>query len=579
MKKRIAVLLLAMALILSLCPTVFATAKIDVDKMTAMAGEQVVVTLTNETELTDITNLDYRVYYNKDCFAFTSGDDSEVLPLSNNNQPVAFDNSVPMHDDAGDYIAVNVVDPTSEGLNIAVGAVYTLTFTVKSDLTSQQSSNFEMVRHSVMDTTFKTGDDVDPVLRERVKVTSDVASVTVKPPAAQEKYTVALSDDFIGTDTAVPGTDYTFSAMDLRYDYTITAIMGDENVDVLDNGDGTYTIKNVSADLTITATKALKPVDENHILTKINAKAATCTESGNNEYYTCATCGKYFSDDAGNVEIAKDSWVIKATGIHSYDTGKVTKAATCTAAGTKTVTCTVCGATKTETIPAKGHTVVTDKAVVATYAKTGKTAGSHCSTCGTVIKAQTQVAMKKLTQAKITSVANTKDGIAIKWNKVTGATAYQVYRKVGTGSWKLIKTTTSTSMTNTGLTNGSKYQYKVRAIVKVDGTIVNKGAYSAIRTMYRLTRPTLASGTKNIATKKIVVKWNKNTKATGYQIKYVKGATVKTVKVTKASTLSKTLSKLTKGSTYKVSVRSYKTVSGTTYYSAYSAVKSVKVSK
>ena len=303
---------------------------------------------------------------------------------------------------------------------------------------------------------------------------------------------------------------------------------------------------------------------------------------------------------------------------HGYDDGTVTTPATCTAAGVKTFACTKCSDTKTEAIPATGHTVVTDaaatcttagktegshcsvcnavikaqtvvpvkehtvvtdKAVAATYAKAGKTEGTHCSVCNTVIKAQETVAMKKLAQAKITSVANTKDGITVKWNKVTGATAYQVYRKVGTGSWKLIKTTTSTSMTNTKLTNGSKYQYKVRAIVKVDGKIVNTGSYSAIKTMYRLTRPTLASGTKNIATKKIVVKWNKNTKATGYQIKYVKGSTTKTVKVTKASTLSKTLSSLTKGSTYKVSVRSYKTVSGTTYYSAYSAVKSVKVAK
>ena len=51
-----------------------------------------------------------------------------------------------------------------------------------------------------------------------------------------------------------------------------------------------------------------------HKLTKTEAKAATCTEAGNSEYYTCGNCGKFFSDADGKNEIAKDSWVIKALG-------------------------------------------------------------------------------------------------------------------------------------------------------------------------------------------------------------------------------------------------------------------------
>lgn len=49
-----------------------------------------------------------------------------------------------------------------------------------------------------------------------------------------------------------------------------------------------------------------------HKLTKTEAKAATCTEVGNKEYYTCDNCGKFFSDADGKNEIAKDSWVIDA---------------------------------------------------------------------------------------------------------------------------------------------------------------------------------------------------------------------------------------------------------------------------
>ena len=37
-----------------------------------------------------------------------------------------------------------------------------------------------------------------------------------------------------------------------------------------------------------------------HLLTKTAAKAATCTESGNKEYWTCEHCGKYFLSDDTN---------------------------------------------------------------------------------------------------------------------------------------------------------------------------------------------------------------------------------------------------------------------------------------
>lgn len=47
--------------------------------------------------------------------------------------------------------------------------------------------------------------------------------------------------------------------------------------------------------------------------------------------------------------------VVSGKAEHTWNGGEVTKAATCGAAGEKTFTCTVCGATYTEAIPAKGH--------------------------------------------------------------------------------------------------------------------------------------------------------------------------------------------------------------------------------
>ena len=73
---------------------------------------------------------------------------------------------------------------------------------------------------------------------------------------------------------------------------------------------------------------------------------------------------------------------------HTYNSGVVTKAATCTADGVCTYTCSKCKATKTETIPKLDHTPVVDPAVPASVNATGLTEGSHCSVCGTVLKAQ-----------------------------------------------------------------------------------------------------------------------------------------------------------------------------------------------
>ena len=118
-----------------------------------------------------------------------------------------------------------------------------------------------------------------------------------------------------------------------------------------------------------------------HKAVKDAAVAATCETTGKTEGSHCSVCGT----------VLKAQTTTAALG-HSWDGGKITKAATCTAAGTKTYTCTRCKKTRTETIVATGHKVVKDAAVAATCETTGKTEGSHCSVCGTVLKAQTTVA-------------------------------------------------------------------------------------------------------------------------------------------------------------------------------------------
>ena len=106
--------------------------------------------------------------------------------------------------------------------------------------------------------------------------------------------------------------------------------------------------------------------------------APTCTTDGYT-LHKCSVCGTSYKDST-----------TKATG-HSYGNSVVTKQPTCTSEGTAIKTCTKCNATVTEKLPAKGHTAVTDKGYPATCTTAGKTDGSHCSVCNTVIKAQTVI--------------------------------------------------------------------------------------------------------------------------------------------------------------------------------------------
>lgn len=191
-------------------------------------------------------------------------------------------------------------------------------------------------------------------------------------------------------------------------------------------------------------------------------------------------------------------------------------------------------------------------------------------------KQLTAPVIEKLDTVNITSIANAKKGIKLTWNRVSGAQGYIIYRAYGKGGYKAIKTVTNgatAAYTDTGATtNGGKYTY---AVCAYKGSI--KGAYVG-KTYYYLKQNRISS-VKNNASKKATVKWTRNTKANGYQVNYKTGKKQKTITVKSNKTLNKVLKSLKKKATYSVKVRSYKKVSGVTYYSEWSSAKKVKIKK
>ncbi len=95
-------------------------------------------------------------------------------------------------------------------------------------------------------------------------------------------YPVTLPAGFTGDATVLPGADYTFTANDKNYDYTFTATVGGEHADVVDNGNGTFTIKSVNGEVNIEATATPKTFD----VTVTGDGAADVTAEKNAAYLT-----------------------------------------------------------------------------------------------------------------------------------------------------------------------------------------------------------------------------------------------------------------------------------------------------
>lgn len=131
---------------------------------------------------------------------------------------------------------------------------------------------------------------------------------------------------------------------------------------------------------------------------------------------------------------------------------------------------------------------------------------------------------------------------------------------------------------NGKVTLPKKFSGKVTITVKTAGDANHVAASSKVT----ITVPAAAkvNKVKKASGRKAKVTWKKVSGVTGYQIQYAtnkKFTKAKTVKVKGAAKTSKTLTKLKKGKTYYVRIRTYKTVSGKNYTSVWSSAKKVTI--
>lgn len=121
----------------------------------------------------------------------------------------------------------------------------------------------------------------------------------------------------------------------------------------------------------------------------------------------------------------------------------------------------------------------------------------------TVVTATPQVKKPSVPKLQIKSCGNGQ--VSLKWNAISGAGSYELYQKNKNGKFVSIGTTKKTSVTVKKLTNGTNYQFKVRAVRTVGG-VSRKGNLSSAVTGKPLKISSSVSGVTSMQFKATVTR-------------------------------------------------------------------------
>ena len=197
------------------------------------------------------------------------------------------------------------------------------------------------------------------------------------------------------------------------------------------------------------------------------------------------------------------------------------------------------------------------------------TAGAWSSIVSVTYRA---VSTGTLPAPTVTGGTDSQGRPTLKWNAVTGAAKYEVYRSYSRdGSYSKYSTQTSTGYTNSSyLTSGTTYYYKVRAL-KSDGTAGPYSAVVSVTCRLKLTAPSVTGG--NDSQGRPTLKWNAVTGAAKYEVyRSASRSGTYTKYSTQTSTSYTNSSYLTSGTTYYYKVRA---LGSDGSYGPYSSVVSV----
>ena len=280
-------------------------------------------------------------------------------------------------------------------------------------------------------------------------------------------------------------------------------------------------------------------------------------------------------------------------GSHTWDSGKVTRKASCAATGTRLFTCTSCGKTRTATIRATGaHQWGAWKTVKHSTDTASGLQKRSCAVCG---KTESKTLSRLTPTLKMVSIkAPETNGqfVLVKWKKVAKSDRtrtrniqiqYSTDRNFSKNVKSLLVSSKKASVKLKNLTKKKQYYVRVRAYSKV-GYTMRYSKWSPVKAIKLSAGKPARVKLKNAKPKKgkLILYWKRVSKNTvGYQVGIKNHVTgdIKYINAKQGSTktITKTLKNFKKGHEYAVKVRAYNRSGNKFKYGKWSRVMEGKV--
>ena len=348
--------------------------------------------------------------------------------------------------------------------------------------------------------------------------------------------------------------------------------------------------------------------DHNGTVTVKNAVKPTCAKEGQTGDKYCDLCGELLESSVAIPVIA-----------HTWDGGRITKQPQNGEEGVRTYTCKVCGATRTESVPALIDIAGVSVGEMASRTYTGKEItqnvvvkdGDQTLVMGTdytvsyennidpgtatviiagigryageVVKEFT-ILPGKTTRGDMFNLAN---NVKVTWKEVPGAKYYKVYREGVTDPDESLDEPVIVTERligwdqKPGLVNGHAYRYRIVASLTGSDDPSGDSPLSYSKLMYRLKTVVIRSA-RNLEPGKVKVRFDRTVSGDSYVLQYCEREDMvgaKTKVVLGADNTSYVIGGLKKGRTYYISIRVRKKVGGISYYTTFGKARKVEIEK
>lgn len=185
--KKVISLLLAIAVIISLVPAVFAddlpTMTVEVDKTEVQPGDTITLTLSIDQSISNLNNWEWAIYFDKDAYVKTSGELEPGCTTSIGSTAGMVGDNVDIL--GKNAVRVSALSPSGDPVTLNAGKIATVTFMATENITAE-NARIEVKTEALP--------DYDTLEDNSVNLAGNIIDVTVV--TTEEKgYTVSMGDN------------------------------------------------------------------------------------------------------------------------------------------------------------------------------------------------------------------------------------------------------------------------------------------------------------------------------------------------------------------------------------------------